>query len=224
MKDTIQRVNSRNPCTSYGFVFYQTHDPVNSTYVTQTDNLLHSGSERIMAALTRLREISLVPGGSSDGHAAVECAIYDAERMLSRKEDLRKRIIINIGDMPPLGAEANGYGNYFCKHDCDRGIDYGKQIEGLRQKGIPVYNALCKTGAEFFTLSTYELISKKTGGVTFMIEDAGEAMKHLTEIIVAHATNDMNRVERDIIREYDVRNKEELPSQIKQLLLSAGQR
>ena len=58
--------------------------------------------------------------------------------------------------------------------------------------------------------------------MAFRIEDAELGMKHLTEIIVSHAVQDMMRVEQRICKEYAAPTSDQLPQQVQSLLLAAG--
>jgi hypothetical protein len=161
----LREIRKRVPDARIAVVVYKDHEQ--GPYVTLTQPFSDKEEELIKF----LRSPDIAPGAGGGGAEAVECALFEVNR-LDWSPGTKGKAVILIGDKPPHGVMDSF-------DECTSGRDYRIETNRLIEKHVKAYTVLCNNVAE--TRSTFQWLADKTGGKFVTLEEIHD----LVELIVA---------------------------------------
>ncbi|MCB0832759.1 MAG: VWA domain-containing protein [Bacteroidetes bacterium] len=168
----VREIRKRIQDARIGIIVYKDHEQ--GPYVTKTLPL----TDQEDAVIGFLRSPEIEPGAGGGGAEAVECALYEANR-LDWSPGTRGKAIILIGDKPAHGV-MDGF------EECSSNRDYRVETANLMNKHVKIYTVLCNNVAD--TINHFKYLADRTGGKFVTLE----TIHDLVDLIVAVSIKESN--------------------------------
>ncbi len=168
----VREIRKRVADARIAVIAYKDHDQ--GPYVTQT--LPFTNQEEEIIAFLRSSEIA--PGAGGGGPEAVECALYEANRLDWSPGNKGKALIL-IGDKPPHGVTDSF-------DECAHKRDYREETNQLIQKHVKMYTVLCNNVQE--TRTTFQWFADRSGGKSVTLESIQDLVDFLVAVSIRESS------------------------------------